>query len=66
KAYKKIKDNIEKLCEEWNKTADEEFVLSISLGAAFFDENNFDLNELLKKADAAQYKEKNLKKATRK
>ncbi|MBR6214876.1 MAG: GGDEF domain-containing protein [Spirochaetaceae bacterium] len=63
--YDKIKDQIEKLCEEWNKTTEEEFVLSISLGATFFDENNVDLDALLKEADAAQYLEKKRKKASR-
>ena len=63
--YDKIKDLIDKLCEEWNKTAKEEFVLSISLGATFFDENNVDLDALLKEADAAQYLEKKRKKAHR-
>ena len=63
--YARIKANIEKLCEEWNKTAEEEFTLSISLGATVFDEDNFDLNVLLKEADAAQYREKKRKKASR-
>ena len=63
--YEKIKAKIETLCEEWNKTAKEDFILSISLGAVFFDEDNVDLDSLLKEADAAQYREKKRKKASR-
>ena len=54
------------MCKEWNDSVDEPFTLSISLGAAEFDKDNFDLVELLKKADNEQYKEKRSKKACRK
>lgn len=63
--YEKIRRRISKLCKEWNEKANEEFVLSISLGAAFFNEDNVDLDTLLKEADAAQYREKKRKKANR-
>ncbi len=63
--FEKIKKRIAKMCREWNKTAKESFVLSISLGAAFFNEENVDLDALLKEADAAQYIEKRRKKVAR-
>lgn len=61
----KVKKRAEKFCSDWNAKSDENFILSISLGAAPFDEENSDLEELLKKADAEQYEEKRRKKVQR-
>ena len=60
-----IKKRLAEFCEEWNRETSEQFKLSISLGAAEFDSENFNLETLLRDADAAQYIEKNGKKAGR-
>lgn len=60
-----IKKRLAEFCEEWNRETSEPFKLSISLGAAEFDSENFNLETLLRDADAAQYIEKNGKKAGR-
>lgn len=54
--------SLAEFCEEWNRETSEPFKLSISLGAAEFDSENFNLETLLRDADAAQYIEKNGKK----
>lgn len=64
--FEKLKDRLELLCKEWNENTGEPFKLSISLGAAEFNSNNYNLLELLKEADAEQYKEKRGKKESRK
>lgn len=60
-----IKKRLEDLCDEWNKNTSEEFRISISLGAAVFNNENCILSDLLKAADEEQYKEKKSKKAAR-
>ena len=60
-----IKKRLEDLCDEWNKNTSEEFRISISLGAAVFNNENCILSDLLKTADEEQYKEKKSKKAAR-
>lgn len=63
--FEKLKKRLDELCEEWNSTSNEEFNISISLGAACFDSENYNLAKLLKQADAEQYKEKKRKKMAR-
>lgn len=64
--FEKLKQRLDLLCSEWNAKNSEPFKLSISLGAVEFDKDNYNLLELLKKADAEQYKEKRGKKESRK
>lgn len=61
--FENLKKRLEDLCDEWNRTSKEPFKISISLGAAVFDSQNFNLENLLKQADEEQYKVKNAKKA---
>ncbi len=63
--FERLKQRLDSLCEEWNNTTTEPFRISISLGAAVFDCDNFNLEALLDKADEEQYKVKKLKKASR-
>ena len=46
------------LCKEWNRNSNEQFTLSISLGAVEFSEEKSDLSKLLRLADVEQYEEK--------
>lgn len=64
--FDKLKKRLVDLCNEWNESSNEEFTLSISLGAVSFNRNNNDLSKLLKLADIEQYKEKEKHKANRK
>ncbi|MDO4507677.1 MAG: GGDEF domain-containing protein [Spirochaetales bacterium] len=63
--FEKLRHRLDELCEEWNRTSNEPFKLSISLGAAVFDSEKFNLESLLSKADDEQYKVKHAKKAIR-
>ncbi|MBQ0040027.1 MAG: GGDEF domain-containing protein [Treponema sp.] len=63
--FEKLKKRLDDLCDEWNRTSGEPFKLSISLGAAEFDSQEFNLENLLNKADDEQYKVKHAKKAER-
>ncbi len=63
--FEKLKKRLELLCKEWNENTKEPFKLSISLGAVSFDKDNYNLETLLKNADAEQYKEKRSKKEAR-
>lgn len=60
--FKKLKQRLEEFCKEWNENSNEPFNISISLGAVEFEKANYNLLELLKKADTEQYKEKRSKK----
>lgn len=55
---------LERYCEEWNKSSDQHFELSISLGYAVYEPYGEEgLEALLEKADAVLYNEKKIKKA---
>lgn len=60
--FKKLKQRLEEFCKEWNENSNEPFSISISLGAVEVEKANYNLLELLKKADTEQYKEKRSKK----
>lgn len=57
-AFTRVKNEIEEQCRLWNEENKWPFKLSISLGYAEFDKDNFLLQDLLALADEAQYKEK--------
>lgn len=59
------KNDIKKLCDEWNKKTNKPYTLSISLGASEFNQENFILQDLLSEADSEQYLEKRAKHAAR-
>lgn len=63
--FEKLKKKLDDLCDEWNRNSNEEFRFSISLGAVSFDSENYNLTQLLKLADAEQYKEKKRRKEAR-
>ncbi len=58
KALSRIKDEIQKKCDLWNKENSVDYKLSISLGCVEFDKDNYILQDLLTAADHDQYIEK--------
>ena len=56
--FEKLKSRMNNLCKEWNRNSNEQFTLSISLGAVEFSEEKSDLSKLLRLADVEQYEEK--------
>ena len=56
----KLREKVDKLNEEISRENNFPFTLSISLGAVKFDENNCDLEELLKIADKNLYEQKKI------
>lgn len=63
RTFEKLKEKLDELCADWNRNTNEEFKLSISLGAFEFDSKNYNLTHLLKLADMELYKIKREKKA---
>ncbi len=68
--YAEIRKSLDKACEEWNKTSNEPFSLSISLGYVSYPsmgagESGYDLQALLNMADNSLYFEKRAKHALR-
>lgn len=58
----KIKRELKKKCDEYNRSEQEPFVLSISAGCVEFDNSNYCLENLLSSADKKLYEEKRAKK----
>lgn len=58
KGFEKIKMRVEETAEEYNRTHNEPFDISISLGYVAFNSENNNLETLMKQADEEQYKEK--------
>ena len=56
----KLREKVDSLCAEYSKNKKFPFVLSISLGAARFNSQNKDLNELLMLADQDLYEQKKI------
>ncbi len=56
----KLREKVDSLCAEYSKNKNFPFVLSISLGAARFNSQNKDLNELLMLADQDLYEQKKI------
>lgn len=57
----RIKENIQKACDNWNNCENHPFRLSISLGYAKFEKSCSSLVEIMQKADESLYKEKKLR-----
>lgn len=58
--FETIKKRLNTVTEEYNKTQNKPFILSISLGVTYYSEENHDINVLLKLADERQYEEKRI------
>lgn len=64
-SFEALKIRIQKYSDELNATSGKPFQVSISLGAAYFDDSHKDLSTLLKSADEKQYEEKRRRHAER-
>ena len=61
--YTKIRSRLDHSVDEFNASSDQKFQLSFSSGAVPFDpDSKFTIEQLMEKADAELYKEKNRKK----
>lgn len=58
--FKILSERLETVTKSYNSSSNMPFTLSISIGAAYYSENESDLSLLLKKADKKQYEEKRL------
>lgn len=65
KIFSDVKNRLETITKNYNETSGNPFEVSISLGAAFYNQNKTDLTALLKLADEKQYEEKRKKHAER-
>lgn len=63
--FQRIRKTIEDKCIEFNKNSGYPFTLSISIGYAEFNQENYYLYDILHKADVLLYEEKKNKKNTR-
>lgn len=63
--FQRIKKTIDEKCEDFNKNSGYPFTLSISIGYAEFNQENYYLYDILHKADILLYEEKKRKKNVR-
>lgn len=64
--FQRIQKTIDEKCDEFNRTSGYPFTLSISIGFADFNQENYYLYDILHKADIQLYEVKRNKKAARK
>lgn len=63
--FQRIQKSIYDKCDEYNRTSGHPFTLSISIGYADFNQENYYLYDILSKADVLLYEEKKNKKNSR-